>query len=682
MIPSGLPAHTVRDWHRHAWLIPVAAAMLVCIPAYRGEFIWDDRGLYIVENDLLRRADGPWRFWFTTDCVDYYPLTYTALWLEWRLAGTDPRLYHAVNFVLHGIATGLLVPLLGRLRVPLPWLVALLFAVHPLQVETVAWISQQKTLWATALGFAAVLEFLGWERHGGRWTLARCLIWFGLSLAAKPVFIMLPFLCAARLFFHGRLATRDSIVLVTALFMIAALFGIVGIPFQQKGFAADVRSQDFPARLASLGWVAWFYVIKTVWFWEPCFIYPRWHIDGTSGLHLLPNAGIVAMAAALYGGRVALGTTPLVAWLVYLATMLPVLGIVDVGFWQFSYVADHYVYQSLPAILVMLIAIPLTAAKLAARGRVVVAGGVAARRIVGPIICLLALAMLAVSWRRAYDFQREEALWRDTIAKNPAAEIAWYHLAREAARSEDHARAEACYRQALVHGPTVDRTWNELGDALRARGNWPAAREAYAQCLRLERVRPPTRVDATLGLAAAEIQLGNARAGLDMIARDVSEALELARLSQSARALVMGRAAVYRLHALQSLAAEDEAVHCRAALDRLVQDAPHLREPLARTFDEVGDHAAAARLWREVADADSTKLPRYAVSLMKSGDAQAAVNAFQAACRMMPDDPGMFLNLGRALKITGRVAEAAEAFQRAEQLTPAQPPTARSNARE
>lgn len=668
MITRGPGFLTARFWRIVAWLVPAATAILVCLPAYRGEFIWDDRGLYIVENDLLRRADGPWRFWFTTDCVDYYPLTYTALWLEWRLAGLDTRLYHAVNFVVHGVATGLLVPLLGRLRVPLPWLVALLFAVHPLQVETVAWISQQKTLLATALGFAAVLDFLGWERHGSRWACGRCLGWFGLSLAAKPVFIMLPILCAAWLFRGGRLASRQSIALVAALLMIAAVFGIVGIPFQQKGFAADVRSQDVLARLASLGWVAWFYVIKTVWFWEPCFIYPRWQIDGCSWLHWLPNLGILAMTAALFAGRVALGMRPLAAWLVYLTTMLPVLGIVDVGFWQFSYVADHYVYQSLPAILVMLIGIPLAVSRRAMSRHDVFMAGPDARRIGGVIACLLVVPMLAVSWRRAHDFRHEQTLWRDTVDKNPAAEIAWYQLAQDAARDEDYARAEACYRQALVHGPKVDRTWNELGAVLRTRGDWSAARDAYAACLRLERVRPRTRVEATLGVAAAEIQLGNARAGLEIIARDVKDALERARLSESATALIMARAAVYRLQALRALAAEAEATDCLSALEGLLDRSPQLREPIARTFDEVGDHAAAARLWREVADADSTKLPRYAVSLLKSGDSRAAVAACEAACRAMPDDPGMLLNLGRALEMAGRAAEAADAFQRAERL--------------
>jgi tetratricopeptide (TPR) repeat protein len=586
MIGCGPRPPTTRYRQLLAWSIPVAAALLVCLPAYRGEFIWDDRGLYLADNELMRRADGPWRFWFTTDCVDYYPLTYTAFWLEWRFVGADPRLYHAVNFGLHAAATGLLMAVLRRLAVPAAWLVGLLFAVHPLQVESVAWISQQKTLLATALGFAAVLELLRWERTTGGWAGPRGLGWFALSLAAKPVFITLPLVVAARLAWRRELHRRPAIVLVVGLCLIALVFGLVGIPFQLKGFKPDVRGQDFPTRLASLGWTAWFYVGQTIRFWEPCFIYPRWPIDGHAPTHWLPNLGILAATAALGAGRTRLGDRPLAAWLVYLVTMLPALGVVDVGFWQFSYVADHYVYQSLPALLILL----LDAARLLARRvpwQPAADIGVRSAGLVACAGCIVAATMAAVSWRRAADYRTEAGLWQHTVALNPAAEIAWYGLAREATRRQDFARAEECHRRALALEPDIDRSWKAFGDVLRERRKWPEARDAYARCLALATQPGRIRVLAALGLAAAEIRLASPRAGLDLLSGIVAAECDRARLPPHEQADLLARAAVYRLTALRALGETAAAQECAAALDRLLTRSPDVREPVARACAEM-----------------------------------------------------------------------------------------------
>ncbi|NCX99393.1 MAG: tetratricopeptide repeat protein, partial [Planctomycetia bacterium] len=553
------------------WLVPCLAAILTCLPAWNGELIWDDHGLYLSENPLMRAPDGLWRFWFTTDCVDYYPLTYTLFWLQWRVVGPAPWLYHGTNFLLHGIATALLVRLLHRLAVPLPWLVGLVFAVHPLQVETVAWISQQKTLLATACGYGAVIMF-DHLRISGRWPLlAAATGLYSLSLAAKPVFITLPPILFAWMVLSGPGELRSkktwasAAALTAPFFLIALIFGIVGVPFQLKGFAPDARGQDMLARLASLGWAAWFYIWKVWWPFEPCFIYPRWQINGLNPLHWLPNAAVVAVALLLARPRNLLGVRPLVCWGVYLFTMLPVLGIVDVGFWQFSYVADHYVYQSLPALVVLAIDLARTMVG-AIRPTDTVSG---AGNRAGYGLAIAAAGVLAtISWQRAGVYCSEAGLWLDTLSKNPAAEIAWYQLALAEAAAGRLAQAEDHYMRAATIAPRVARTWIRLGETRRGLGKWAAAGEAYRQALALDGSPSRDRLVAAVGCAITALATGNPAGAIAMLQEVCAPLLDTVSLAPDDRADLTVRSAAYRHAALLAHGDTQAAAVCETSHHR------------------------------------------------------------------------------------------------------------------
>lgn len=647
---QSLPAATERlpAWQ---WFLPALAAVVVCLPAFNGDFIWDDRGLYIVDNQLLRAADGPWRFWFTTDCVDYYPLSYTTYWLEYHLAGLDPRLYHASNFLLHGIATALLVRLLAALRVPGAWLVGLVFAVHPLQVETVAWISQRKSLLAAVFGFAAGRDFLRWEADRRLAPLVRSVVWFALSLAGKPTFIMLPVVLAGRLVYRDPSHWRRAMVPLVPFVAVSVLFGLVGIPFQQKGFDADVRGQDLVTRVASLGWTAWFYVLQSLRFWQTCFIYPRWQIDGQSAVAWLPNLGILAAAAALWAARARLGILPLAAWLAYLVTMLPALGVVDVGFWQYSFVADHYVYQSLPALLAFAAALVAPVARRRPRSA-------------AATICLLAAVMAAVSWREAGFYRTEEKLWRETLRRNPAAAIAWYSVAPLEAVAQRYDRAEDCYRRALAHAPRMERAWCALGEACRSQLKWAEAAKAYQGLFALDKPPSLERLTAAVGLAGALVKLGAAAEALDMLENLVPAEWPLVSMRAAERATLEGRAAVYRAAAARAAVGADIGPLMAALADHCDKH-PGAREAVARACDEMGNHAAAAAVWARVAADDPALLPNLAASRMAAGDVAGGVAAFEAAVAAAPHDAAMVANLAQALAMAGRFDESRANYARA-----------------
>ncbi len=140
--------------------IIVVAAFLAYFPSLSGGFIWDDKDLYLTENPIIKASDGLFRFWCTTEPWDYYPVSNTSLWIEWRLWEMNSTGYHLTNLILH-IAEALLIwIILRKLSIPGGFLAAIIFALHPVNVESVAWISQRKDMLAVLFFLLSILWYL------------------------------------------------------------------------------------------------------------------------------------------------------------------------------------------------------------------------------------------------------------------------------------------------------------------------------------------------------------------------------------------------------------------------------------------------------------------------------------------------------------------------------------------
>lgn len=400
----------------------LAATLLCYLPALRGDFIWDD-DRHVSQNQTLRSTRGLMDIWMRRGAtVQYYPLTHTSFWIEYRLWGLNRTGYHLTNVLLHGVNAVLVWELLRRLQFPGAFLAGAIFALHPVEVESVAWITERKNLLATCLGLLSMLAYLRGNTRG--YILSFLL--FGGALFSKTIVCSMPAVMLLLLWWQNRL-TRRRVLILLPFFALGILMGVGTAQMEASyvGASGADWQLSFAQRLLIAARAVWFYAGKLICPVNLMFSYPRWEIDPANPVHYIPLVALMAVIAFLALSVRQLGRGPLVAVLIYIGTLFPALGFIDVYPMRYSFVADHFQYMSSIA-LIALIAAGMTVAwhRWLIRPRV---DAIRLRFALANSGLLLGI-LGVLTWRQARVYVNSETLWSDTIRKNPASWMARNNL--------------------------------------------------------------------------------------------------------------------------------------------------------------------------------------------------------------------------------------------------------------
>ncbi len=477
----------------------VVATLAAYGPALRGGFIWDDHD-HVTRNAAVQNPNGPADIWLRVGATpQYYPLVFTSFWIEHALWGLEPFGYHLDNVLLHALNALLLWRVLRRLSVPGAWLAAAVFALHPLQVESVAWITERKNVLSGAFCLAALLAYLRFAQinpqRGSDGDSPATWRWYALSLAlfvaallSKTVTCSLPAVILLVLWWKRRRAGGRAVLALVPMFAVGVALGLLTVWLEKHQIRAAGSEWDYSPveRCLIAGRALWFYLGKLVWPAQLTFWYPRWRIDAGQWQQFLYPAAFAGLLAALWLLRHRFGRAALVSLLIFAGTLVPALGFFDVYPMRFSFVADHFQYLAGIAPIALLTTLA-TLAFHARRNRTSAAPRTRPMPAAARLVAALLLGTLAtLTWRQAAHYRTYETLLRDTLAKNPSAAVAHLnlgHVLQEQGRLE---QAVTHFQEVVRLGPDAHKAHNNLGFVLERLGQIEDAVRHYRASIALD----------------------------------------------------------------------------------------------------------------------------------------------------------------------------------------------------
>ena len=610
----------------------VLATLLAYRPAWTGGPVWDDDAHLTARP--LQSTEGLARIWFEPGATQqYYPLVHSAFWLFNKLWGHNTLGYHLVNIVLHAVSAFLIALILRRLAVPGALLAAVIFALHPIHVESVAWISELKNTLSGVLYLSAAFVYVRLQEPGGgdqgpgdsdhgpgrnqaRRLYTTALVLFIGALLSKTVTATLPAgLLVVIWWKRGHLRWRRDVVPLIPFFILGAAAGLCTAWAEQHFIGA--QGSEFQFSFVERGLIAgrafWFYLQKLLVPANLIFVYPRWEISQNNPvLFLYPLAAIAALIAAWTVRRQT--RAPLAALLLFGGTLVPALGFFNVYPFRYSFVADHFVYLASIPVIAFLSAAIVDGLRRFGRARIE-AVGVAA---IG-----IPLGMLA--WTQSLHYVNAETLYRATLDKNPSCWMCQNNLAMPLLDgSMDQLReAVRLIESSLRTNPEHAEALNNLGVAYRRMGRLDDAMEAHRRAVQLS----PKSATAHNNLGTDAHALGQFEEAL----RHYQTAISLNPSSAEAHRN-MGATLV--------------------ELGRLDRAAAHIERSLELMPDSADAHQSLGTV------------------MLRTGRSDQAIRHFDEALRLDPQHAGARNNLGMALELSGRLEDAAAQYREAARITP------------
>jgi len=545
--PGSFLGLAAADWIALAFI--AVALVVVYHPAMNGGLLWDDEAH--VTPAELRSWHGLYRIWTDPEAAQqYYPLLHSMFWVEYRLWGGQVAAYHWVNLVEHLVATGLLLLILRRLKIPGASLAAAIFALHPVNVESVAWISEQKNTLSAVFYLSAMLVYLKFDetwrsvdvesaaltseqkntllvvfylnvklwylkfvktRQWKYYGLAVAL--FVLGLLTKTVIATLPAALLVVFWWQrGTLSWRRDVAPLVPWFVLGVVAGLVTAWVERTIIGASGEGFEFTLLQRSLlaGRVLCFYVSKLFWPANLMFIYPRWEVDPAVWWQWTFSVACILLTVGLWLAR-KWSRAPLTGWLFFVGTLFPVLGFLNVFPFIFSFVANHFIYLASLGIIV-----PVSAGLVLAIGQLVERWVQADRQqqilrlgFGAGVVLVVVLAVLAQQQARTY--ADGATLYRATIEKNPDCWMACNNLgAILRRRGEDEAAIEVL-KQAVKLRPNYGQAYNNLGLVYMALNKPQEAIEFYTRAIETDPNNPDFRNNFGIALG----NMGKADAAME-----------------------------------------------------------------------------------------------------------------------------------------------------------------------
>lgn len=639
---------------RAAPFVLIALIFTAYAPTWDSEFlVWDDDD-HIYENRHILAEDGYLDAYRDWSDPAFWPMTFTSWYVEWRVSDGQPWLFQVDNILLHAMNALLLGALLQAFGLPygLAWGIAGVWALHPEQVASVAWLVERKNLLYTFFYLAALLTYARSLGRGGAAATRGyflTLVLFLAALLSKATAVTIPVLLVATHWVRGERFDRRAVLRISSFFALSIAAGLIAMTREEA-----TPLVPFGTRLLVAARAAWFYVGKFLWPTDLVALYPRWPLENAATWGGLAFAGLAAIAA--FGTWQARRIPPIAWWgvVMYAANIALVIGVLWWPFMGYTFVSDHLQYSAaigLAVVFGLVVSAGFDRMRTPGTVRIVVTGG-------------LWVVLAGLSWEQTGLWENTETLWTRTIAGNPQSRVAHKNLGVYFMENGRLDEAQREFEAALALYPDDLEATLNMGILASERGDWDAAIGSYRVIL--EAGAYPSLALNHLGIASARTGRMEEAIGYYERALEADPGDAHARLNLGA-----ARAALGDLNA--AVADYEEAIRLNSGSAEAHYNLAIALNALGRR-DEAAEHYERAH---RLDPSDVDTLYNLGVVYMDQEKHAQAAERFRAALELDPSLSDAAHNLGAVLLARRDLDAAEEAFARANRLAPADPDTAR-----